>query len=101
MANIVVPETVRVWKIGVDQANVQSWNHYTNNQGYNLFCMTNGRFGTYKDISVGFNFGFNPTGDNKTHFRLPDGQREKSSQVSLSRSGLAANHRLSSTHTEP
>ena len=53
MANIVVPETVRVWKIGVDQANVQSWNNYTNNQGYNLFCTTNGKFLTWVDVNFG------------------------------------------------
>jgi len=39
-----VPQSVRVWKIGVDQANVQSWNNYTNNQGYNLFCTTNRKY---------------------------------------------------------
>ena len=77
MANIVVPETVRVWKIGVDQANVRSWNHYTNNQGYNLFCTMNGKFLTYVNVNFGFNAGFKAQGDNKTHFRLPDGQERE------------------------
>jgi hypothetical protein len=77
MANIVVPETVRVWKIGVDQGNVLSWNNYTNNQGYHLFCTTNGEFLTYVDINFGFHIGWKAQGDNKTHFRLPDGQERE------------------------
>ena len=77
MANIVVPEAVRVWKFGVDQANVLSWNNYTNNQGYHLFCTTNGKFFTYVDVNFGINVGFKDKGDNKTHFRLPDGQERE------------------------
>ena len=100
MTSIDVPAEVRVWKIGVDQANVQSWNHYTNNQGYNLFCTTTGKFLTYVDVNFGFNAGFKAQGDNKTHFRLPDGQEREILSGESVGSGLAANHRLSSTHTE-
>lgn len=77
MANIDVPEAVRVWKIGVDQANVSSWNNYTNNQGYNLFCITNGEYLTWEKVPLGINLGFKAQGDNKTHFRLPDGQERE------------------------
>lgn len=77
MAFIDVPEAVRAWKIGVDQANIQSWNNYTNNQGYNLFCITNGLYLTWEKVPVGINLNFHPEGDNKTHFRLPDGQERE------------------------
>jgi hypothetical protein len=72
-----VPESVRVWKIGVDQANVLSWNNYTNNQGYNLFCITNGKHLTWQKVPVGVNLAFKDSGDNKTHFRLPDNQERE------------------------
>jgi hypothetical protein len=72
-----VPQSVRVWKIGVDQANVQSWNNYTNNQGYNLFCTTNGKYLTGEKQTFGINLGFKNSGDNKTHFRLPDNQERE------------------------
>jgi hypothetical protein len=77
MANIDVPETVRVWKIGVDQANVLSWNNYTDNQGYHLFCITNGKYLTYGKVPLGINLTYRDQGDNKTHFRLPDGQERE------------------------
>jgi hypothetical protein len=77
MANIDVPETVRVWKIGVDQANVLSWNNYTNNQGYHLFCITNGMYLTWEKQPLGVNLGYKAAGDNKTHFRLPDEQERE------------------------
>jgi hypothetical protein len=67
-----VPASVRVWKIGAHQANVRSWNNYKNNQGYNLFCTSNGKYLTYKKVPVGVNLSFETSGDNKTHFRLPD-----------------------------
>src|SRR5690242_20119749 len=72
-----IPESVRVWKIGVDQANVLSWNNYTNNQGYNLFCITNGKYLTWQKVPVGVNLAFKDSGDNKTHFRLPDNQERE------------------------
>jgi hypothetical protein len=77
LANIEVPEAVRVWKIGVDQANVLSWNNYTDNQGYNLFCITNGMYLTWEKQLFGINVGFFPQGNNKTHFRLPDEQERE------------------------
>jgi hypothetical protein len=77
MANIDVPEAVRVWKIGVDQANVLSWNNYTDNGGYHLFCITNGKYLTWEEVPVGINLNFKPEGDNKTHFRLPDEQERE------------------------
>jgi hypothetical protein len=77
MTSIDVPETVRVWKIGVDQANVRSWNNYTNNQGYNLFNMTNGMNLTWGNQTFGINLVYKSQGDNKTHFRLPDGQERE------------------------
>ncbi len=77
MTSINVPEGVRVWTIGVDQANVRSWNNYTNNQGYNLLCGTNGRYLTYGHQTFGINLVYKPQGDNKTHFRLPDGQERE------------------------
>ena len=76
MANVDVPEAVRVWKIGVDAANVRSWNNYTNNQGYNLFCITNGECLTYGKNPLGVNLKFAAC-DNKTHFRLPDEQERE------------------------
>jgi hypothetical protein len=76
MASIDVPGAVRVWKIGVDSANVLSWNNYTNNQGYHLFCITNGKYLTWEKVPLGVNLGFKAAGDNKTHFRLPD-ERER------------------------
>jgi hypothetical protein len=77
MANIDVPEAVRVWRIGVDQANVLSWNNYTDNQGYHLFCITNGMYLTWEKQPLGINLGYKAAGDNKTHFRLPDGQERE------------------------
>jgi hypothetical protein len=77
MTNIDVPEVVRVWKIGVDQANVLSWNNYTDNQGYHLFCITNGKYLTWEKVPVGINLNFKAQGDNKTHFRLPDQQERE------------------------
>jgi hypothetical protein len=97
MNNIEVPDTVRVWKIGVDQANVRSWNNYTNNQGYSLFCTTNKRYLTWVKVPIGVNLDFKSQGDNKTHFRLPDGQESKYSLASSSRSGLVVVHRSSIT----
>ena len=72
-----VPESVRVWKIGVDQDTVRSWNNYKANQGYNLLCVTNGKFLTYQDVAMGINLAFKDSGDNKTHFRLPDNQERE------------------------
>ena len=46
-------------------------------EGYNLFCTTIGKFLTYVDVNFGFNAGFKSQGDNKTHFRLPDGQERE------------------------
>jgi hypothetical protein len=77
MADIEVPDAMRVWKVGVDPANVLSWNNYTNNQGYHLFCITNGEFLTHEKKPVGVNLGFKSSGDNKTHFRLPDNQERE------------------------
>jgi hypothetical protein len=77
MSEIAVPDSVKVWKIGVDAANVMSWNNYTNNQGYHLFCMTNGKFLTHEKMTFGVNLGFKGAGDNKTHFRLPDNQERQ------------------------
>ena len=77
MTNIVVPEKVRVWKIGDGQANVRSSNHYTNQKGYNLFCTMNRKYLTYVDVNFGFNAGFKAQGDHKTHFRLPDGKERE------------------------
>lgn len=71
---IEVPEGVKVWKIGRDSANVGSWNNYTDNQGYNLFCQSNGQYLTWVKVPIGINLGYtsNPNVF-KTHFRLPDG----------------------------
>jgi hypothetical protein len=77
MANVDVPETVRVWKIGADQANIRSNNNYKNNQGYNLFCITQGKYLTWVKVPVGVNLDFKDQGDNKTHFRLPDKQERE------------------------
>jgi hypothetical protein len=79
MASIVVPDAVKVWKIGDNQAaNVRSMNNYTANtpNGYNLFCTMNKMYATYvKDNNpLAVNLGFVARGDRKTHFRLPDGQ---------------------------
>jgi hypothetical protein len=74
MTNIDVPDSVKVWKIGRDSAPVRSWNHYTNNQGYNLFCSTNGKYLTWGKTAFGINLIY--TSDSligKTHLRLPDG----------------------------
>jgi hypothetical protein len=74
MAIIEIPESVKVWKIGDGAANIKSWNNYTNNQGYNLFCRSNGKYLTWQKVPLGINLGF--TDDvalRKTHFRLPDG----------------------------
>jgi hypothetical protein len=72
-----LPEAVLVWKIGVDAANVRSWNNYQDKQGYHLFCITNGKYLTYEKVSYGINLNFKDRGDNKTHFRLPDGQERE------------------------
>jgi hypothetical protein len=72
-----VPESVRVWKIGVGQANVRSWNNYKNNEGYNLFCTTNGKYLTWEKQTFGINLGFKNSGDRKTHFRLSDNQERE------------------------
>ena len=77
MSDIAVPDAMRVWKIGVDAANVLSWNNYTNNQGYHLFCVTNGKHLTHEKRPAGVNLGFKSSGDNKTHFRLPDNQERE------------------------
>jgi hypothetical protein len=77
MSVVEVPASVRVWQIGVDAANVLSWNNYQHQQGYHLYCTTNGKFLTYEDVSFGINLDFKSAGDNKTHFRLPDGQERE------------------------
>lgn len=77
MADIAVPDAMKVWKIGVDPANVLSWNNYTDNQGYHLFCITNGEYLTWEKKPAGVNLGFHKKGDNKTHFRLPDNQERE------------------------
>jgi hypothetical protein len=74
MSIIEVPEGVRVWKIGHDSANVRSWNNYRDNQGYNLFCQTNGKYLTWGKMPLGINLCFvDDARLQKTHFRLPDG----------------------------
>lgn len=74
MSNLEIPESVRIWKIGKDAANIQSWNNYTDNQGYNLFCKTNGEYLTWEKVPIGINLGYTSDPNvNKTHFRLPDG----------------------------
>ena len=69
---IEVPEGVKVWQIGVDSANVQSWNNFQRNQGYRLFCRTNNKFLINTPQAMGINLGFGE-GQNELHFRLPDG----------------------------
>jgi hypothetical protein len=56
---------------------VSSWNSYTNNQGLQLLCLTNGKYLTWAKVPVGINLGFKDQGDNKTHFRLPDKQERE------------------------
>ena len=98
MTSIDVPETVRVWKIGVDQANVRSWNNYTNNGGYNLFNMTNGRHLTWEEVKhLELIWDTNLKEITRRILDFPMGKKEKYSQVSLSRSGLAAVQRFSIT----
>lgn len=72
MSTIHVPNSVKVWKIGKDAANVQSWNNYTNNQGYGLLCLTNGKYLTWEKVPVGINLNYVPAESSKIHFRLPD-----------------------------
>ena len=100
MANIDVPEAVRVWKIGVDPANVLSWNNYTDNQGYHLFCITNGEYLTWEKVPLGINLGYKAQGDNKLILGYPMSKSERYSQASLSRSGLVASQRFSITKKE-
>lgn len=74
MSNLEIPDSVRIWKIGKDAANIQSWNDYTDNQGYSLFCKRNGEYLTWEKVPIGINLGFTSNSNvNKTHFRLPDG----------------------------
>lgn len=75
MSNIEVPASVKTWKIGTGSANVRSWNNYQNNQGYNLFCNTNGKYLTWGKVPLGINLVYvSDPNVQKTHFRLPDGQ---------------------------
>jgi hypothetical protein len=75
MANIDVPASVKVWKIGQAAANVRSTNNYQNNKGYTLFCQSNGRYLTWKKVPLGINLAFiDDATVRKTHFRLPDGR---------------------------
>jgi hypothetical protein len=75
MANIEVPASVRVWKIGQAAANVRATNNYQNNQGYTLFCQSNSRYLTWKKVPLGINLAFiDDATVRKTHFRLPDGR---------------------------
>jgi hypothetical protein len=74
MAQIDIPDSVKVWKINDGSANVQSWNNYKDNQGYNLYCQSNNKYLTWKKQPLGINLDF--IGDaavRKIHFRLPDG----------------------------
>lgn len=74
MSNIEIPEKVKVWKIGTGSANILSWNNYTDNGGYNLFCQTNGRYLTWKKVPIGINLDYiDDPSVQKIHFRLPDG----------------------------
>jgi hypothetical protein len=74
VSNIEIPDSVKIWKIGKDSSNIQSWNSYTDNQGYNLFCKTNGEYLTWKKVPIGINLGYtSDPNSNKTHFRLPAG----------------------------
>jgi hypothetical protein len=78
MSNIEIPEKVKVWKIGTGTANILSWNNYTNNGGYNLFCQTNGRYLTYLETLLGISLGYTDDPSvQKTHFRLPDGMERE------------------------
>jgi hypothetical protein len=75
MATIDVPESVKVWRIGKDSGNVMSWNNYTHNGGYSLFCTMNDRYLTWGKVPLGINLVFvSDASVQKTHFRLPDGQ---------------------------
>jgi hypothetical protein len=74
MANIEVPEKVKIWKIGSGTANVVSTTKYVDNKGYNLFCQANGKYLTWKKVPIGINLDFiNDASVRKTHFQVPDG----------------------------
>jgi hypothetical protein len=77
MSNLEIPESVKQWTIGSlvnSSANVQSWNNYTDNDGYNLFCQKNGKYLTWKKQPIGINLDFTDDASLcKIHFRLPDG----------------------------
>ena len=82
MPNIEIPESVLQWKIGslVDtNAPIRSWNNYTDNDSYNLFCKKIGKYLTYiEKVPLGISLSY--TNDRrycKTHFRLPDGKERE------------------------
>lgn len=78
MSDIEIPGSVRQWKIGGGSAHIRSLNNYTDNHGYSLFCLKNGRFLTYEEVPLGINLGFTGNGSiRKTHFRLPDGRERE------------------------
>ena len=75
MANLEIPEKVKIWKLGGKTGNIVSQNNYSDNTGYNLFCQSNNRYLTWKKVPVGINLDFvSDAAVKKTHFRLPDGQ---------------------------
>ena len=75
MANLEIPEKVKIWKLGGKTGNIVSQNNYFDNTGYNLFCQSNNKYLTWKKVPVGINLDFiSDVAVKKTHFRLPDGQ---------------------------
>ena len=75
MANLEIPEKVKIWKLGGKTGNIVSQNNYSDNTGYNLFCQSNNKYLTWKKVPVGINLDFvSDAAVKKTHFRLPDGQ---------------------------
>ena len=75
MANLEIPEKVKIWKLGGKTGNIVSQNNYSDNTGYNLFCQSNNKYLTWKKVPVGINLDFiSDVAVKKTHFRLPDGQ---------------------------
>ncbi len=78
MANLEIPETVKIWKVSGKTGNLVSQNNYTDNSGYNLFCKSNNEYLTWKKVPLGINLDFiSDANVKKIHIRLPDGKQRE------------------------
>lgn len=77
-ANMEIPETVKVWKLGGKDGNIKSQNTYSEGNGYNLYCETNSKYLTWEKMPVGINLNYTANSNlKKIHIQTPDGKERE------------------------